>query len=385
VILASDAVPSQLVRRVHVAEPGPNAVQDICDGLGPGPLSLVAVFAAPGSDFAALIAGLSDALDGACIIGCVTAGEIFGGYQDGGIVAIALPASHFETETVLIPDLNALDPDATVRDIIRRRAALTATAPHWQNEFAILLVDGLSRREDTVVAMVMHGLGQVPLFGGSSGDGSRFVSTAVAYQGRVMPDVAVLTCVRTICPVKVFSLDNLTPTESRMVVTSADPEARIVHEINAETAASEYARLLGKDAGQMDTFTFAAHPVVVRFGGHHHVRAIQRVTEDGALVFFSAIDEGMVLTLATSEPMADHLGRELAALSAQAVPDTIIGFDCLLRRIEAEQKQQSGAVSQVLANHNVVGFSTYGEQYNGLHINQTMTGVAIYPPGSVVT
>jgi hypothetical protein len=67
------------------------------------------------------------------------------------------------------------------------------------------------------------------------------------------------------------------------------------------------------------------------------------------------------------------------------VPDTIIGFDCILRRIEAEQKQQSGAVSQVLADHNVVGFSTYGEQYNGLHINQTMTGVAIYPPGSVVT
>jgi hypothetical protein len=28
----------------------------------------------------------------------------------------------------------------------------------------------------------------------------------------------------------------------------------------------------------------------------------------------------------------------------------------------------------------VVGFSTYGEQINGLHVNQTMTGVAIYPP-----
>jgi hypothetical protein len=25
----------------------------------------------------------------------------------------------------------------------------------------------------------------------------------------------------------------------------------------------------------------------------------------------------------------------------------------------------------------VVGFSTYGEQYNGIHVNQTFTGVAI--------
>jgi len=30
--------------------------------------------------------------------------------------------------------------------------------------------------------------------------------------------------------------------------------------------------------------------------------------------------------------------------------------------------------------HNVIGFSTYGEQINGLHLNHTFTGVAIgYP------
>lgn len=376
---------SALVRRVHVADPGPNAAVRICAGLGEGALSLVTVFASPDTGFATLIADLSARLPGTCVIGCITAGEISAGYHNGGIVAVGLPTSHFETETVLIPDLQTLDPDTTVRDIIRRRAALAAVAPHWSHEFAILLVDGLSRREDAVVAMVMHGLGQVPLFGGSSGDGTRFATTAVGYGGKVMENIAVLTCVRTICPVKVFSLDNLTPTDHRMVVTRADPEMRIVHEINAENAALEYARLLGKDAGQMDTFTFAAHPVVVRFGARHHVRAIQRVTPDGALVFFSAIDEGMVLTLATSESLAAHLGRELDALSAMAVPDTIIAFDCILRRIEAQQKQQTGAVSHVLAHHNVIGFSTYGEQHSGLHINQTMTGVAIYPPGAMVT
>ena len=381
----NEAVQGALVRRVHVADPGADAVARIVAGLGQDALSLVAVFAAPDVDFAALIADLTAALPGTPVVGCVTAGEISAGYREGGIVAIGLPASHFETETVLIPDLHRLDPDTTVRDIIRRRAALTATAPHWGHEFAILLVDGLSRREDAVVAMVMHGLGQVPLFGGSSGDGTRFATTAVGFGGQSLRDVAVLTCVRTICPVKVFSLDHLTPTDQRMVVTRADPEARIVHEINAENAASEYARLLGKDPGQLDPFTFAAHPVVVRFGGRHHVRAIQRVTQDGALVFFSAIDEGMVLTLATSASMAEHLAQELDALSAAAVPDTIIAFDCILRRIEAQQKQETQAVSRVLADHNVVGFSTYGEQHSGLHINQTMTGVAIYPPGAVVT
>jgi hypothetical protein len=54
-----------------------------------------------------------------------------------------------------------------------------------------------------------------------------------------------------------------------------------------------------------------------------------------------------------------------------------LGFDCILRRLEAEQKQKSLDVSQVLKRHGVVGFSTYGEQYRSMHVNQTFTGVAI--------
>jgi hypothetical protein len=37
-------------------------------------------------------------------------------------------------------------------------------------------------------------------------------------------------------------------------------------------------------------------------------------------------------------------------------------------------------VSKVMSDHDVVGFSTYGEQLGGMHVNQTMTGVAFYPP-----
>ena len=53
-----------------------------------------------------------------------------------------------------------------------------------------------------------------------------------------------------------------------------------------------------------------------------------------------------------------------------------------LRRMEAQEKQSLGAISQLLRQHRVVGFSTYGEQLNSMHVNQTMTGVAIYPPAS---
>jgi len=34
-------------------------------------------------------------------------------------------------------------------------------------------------------------------------------------------------------------------------------------------------------------------------------------------------------------------------------------------------------VAEILAPYPFVGFSTYGEQYNGLHVNQTLTGIAL--------
>ena len=118
----------------------------------------------------------------------------------------------------------------------------------------------------------------------------------------------------------------------------------------------------------------------MRLGGRHHVRAIQRVTDEGELTFFSAIDEGAVLTLAEAEAMDQHLDRELSALAQAEKPAMILACDCLLRRLEAGQRQMTHNISKILANHNVTGFSTYGEQYRAMHVNHTMTGVAIYPP-----
>lgn len=353
----------------------PGAARQLAAALGPGPFAVVILFASPIADIGALAAA---DFGGAPVIGCTTAGEISeAGYTEGEIVAVGLPAAHFAADPILIADLGALQAEGLIGRLIRARQGLMRDRPDWDHEFAFLLVDGLSIREDELASALASGLGPVPLFGGSAGDGTRFKETFVLHRGQVLKNAAVVTMLRTDCRVKVFNLDHLQPTAQRMVVTEADPARRIVRQINAEPAAREYARLLGKDPGQLTTFTFAAHPVVVRIGGKHHVRAIQQVAENGDLVFFSAIDEGVVLTLAEPEDMVSHLRRELDNLGEA---EAILACDCILRRMEALEKQKSGAISDLLRQHRVVGFSTYGEQLNSMHVNQTMTGVAIYPP-----
>ncbi|NVK95923.1 FIST C-terminal domain-containing protein [Ruegeria pomeroyi] len=337
--------------------------------------------ASPQTDIPALLARAAAVLPGTRIVGCTTAGEISAaGYTEGEIVAIGMPRAYFKAQTMLIDDLTDYDAQAIIDRMIQTRNDLAAARPEWGHEFNFLLIDGLSTLEDRLVSDLAMGLGPVPLFGGSAGDGERFGTTFVFHEGRAHGNAAVLMQVRTRCPIQVFKTDHLIPTEKRMVVTGADPDRRLVHEINAEPAAREYARVLGKDPEQLTTFTFAAHPVVVRIGGQHHVRSIQRVAENGDLVFFSAIDEGLVLTLAEARDMREHLREELGRLAADGPPAVILGCDCLLRRMEAQQKQVLGALSDILRENRVVGFSTYGEQFNSMHVNQTLTGVAIYPP-----
>ncbi|MCB1406052.1 MAG: FIST C-terminal domain-containing protein [Rhodobacteraceae bacterium] len=370
-----------VMRVAEASAKDPGAAASLAAALGSGPFALVMVFVSPQADVAGIMRDLTRDLAPAPVIGCTTAGEIgTQGYSEGLIVATALPQNLFRAETLLIRSLQKLDAQEVTSAVIRARGGLAQTVPDWPHEFAFLMVDGLSTKEDALTSALSPGLGAVPLFGGSAADGTRFLETFVFCDGEMLRNAAVLAVVRTRCPVRVFKFDHFRPTAQRMVVTGADPSRRLVQSINAEPAAQEYARLLGKDPGQLTPFTFAAHPVVVRLGGQHHVRSIRQVDENGDLVFYSAIDEGLVLTLAEPLDIEAHLAGEFAALARPDAPRAILACDCVLRRMEVQEKQLTGRMSQLMRAHKVTGFSTYGEQLNAMHVNQTLTGVAIYAP-----
>ena len=354
-------------------------IRQMSEVIGPGPFSLITLFVTPNTDFAEVMREARAIYPGTDVVGCTTAGELCAsGYEEDMIVGVGFPVADFVTTSLLIEDINALDVQSTIDRITLQRMSLLDRTPDFENSFAFLVVDGLSLSEDTLTATISPALRNFPVFGGSAGDGTAFQRTLVGLNERVAENSAVLTLARCRHRTHVFSLNHLVPGEVQMVVTEADPSRRIVKEINAEPAAREYARLVGKDPDQLDRFTFASYPVVVRIGDTHHVRAIQQVNEAGELVFFSAIDEGMVLTVAKPQNLADHLEAKLAELGEVETPVNIIGCDCILRRIEAEQSQQARQISRVLSASRVTGFSTYGEQIGPLHVNHTMSGIAFY-------
>ncbi len=370
------------ISRAQSASPDScQAISEVLEQFEPDKLALMILFIGEGHDLDQIEKTLLPITQQTQIIGCTTAGEIgAGGYLDGQIVALGLPRNLFQVATGVLRDLRKFDPELARQLAFDLRAEVTFSTADWANEVAFLLSDGLSLMEEQLVWALSEALGQSPLVGGSAGDGLSFGKTFVMHQGRFMSDAAVLAILRTPCRVTAFRFDHLEPTDKRMVVTDADPEHRLVRAINGMPAGPEYARILGKDPEQLSPFIFAANPVVSKIGDDHHVLAIQRVEEDGTLRFFSAIETGLVLRLAQSTDLGAHLEQELSRLSPAGETPAIMACDCILRRLEAEHSQKRHQISAVLDRFGVTGFNTYGEQFNLVHVNQTFTGLAFYPP-----
>jgi hypothetical protein len=358
------------------------AIEAIFRRLDPPSLAGMVLFCSSRYDLDRLAGAIRDRSEGLTVIGCTSSGEIApGGLVEGTITAIGFPSSEFTMSALRFDDLDHFDPahaQQVVRELVAGNAERAKAAGHGAGRAAIFLVDGLSHREEMLTVTVQDALGDIPLIGGSSGDGLDFRETFVFHDGAFRRDAALVAVLCSSRRMHAFRSQHYTPGEVKMVVTGADPVERIVTEINAEPAAQEYARLAGVQPRDLSPEIFALHPPMVRAGGEYYCRSIQTANPDGSLTFYCAIDEGIVLTLgeahdvmAELETLFDGLDETVGGI------DRIIGFDCVLNSVALTQAQIRHEVSALFADRKVVGFNTYGEQFHALHVNQSFSGLAI--------
>jgi hypothetical protein len=311
---------------------------------------------------------------------CSTAGEITpDGLQDGNVVAVLFPAARFSVVSTMVRDISTTGIDHVAgelehlkREMINRHGPISA-----RNTFAICLIDGLSYAEEAVTSAIHWQLDDIPLIGGSAGDELNFNATKLVSDGEACSDAAIIILFSTDVPFQVFKTDNFVPTDTKLVVTASDPARRIVHELNARTAADEYAEAVGLLPGDLTPFSFASYPTIVKVGGQHFCRSIQKKNSDGSLSYFCAIDDGVVLSIARAVDMVESTAEALAEVDRKlGGTDVILGFDCMLRRLDAINRQTVRGISELYAKNHVIGFGTYGEQYQSMHLNQTFTGIA---------
>lgn len=374
-----------LARGASVAESAEIAVAELAQQLALPDPALTIFFCTTSYDLDAIAAAISKHFPKGAVIGCSAAGIISpaGEYAAHGISGAVLSRRAVTATHGLVRDVHedAVWKGRKLAQQLRAELATRAGAIDFDNTFACLLVDGLCYAEEHVVSGVGSALSGISLCGGSAGDDLAFERSYVYHGGQFHRDAAVLALVRSRLPFRVFSSHHFEGSDRRIVVTRADPEQRLVYEFDGEPAAEAYAKLVGTTVDELQYGFFVSRTFVTKIGDSHYVRSIETLDRSGALKFACAIEEGMVLRVANRLDPAQTLARNFNDVRAMLGDiDLALGFDCAYNRAELDGSADMPGVSAEFRRNKLVGFSSFGEQIDAMHVNQTLTGVAFAAP-----
>jgi len=363
------------------------AAQELATDLQPDPDDTVICFSGPNHS-SGILHGAFNALFGDTqLIACKTAGEITpSGYLDNSLTGVVLPSDLFATEIVTFEEIEKLSLQAIADTTRQAGSHLAGKVGHEYKSnhcFAMLLVDGLSMKEEIIAAGINNGLDGVPLFGGSSADNVTYKNAWIYCRGEMRNNTAALILVHTALPFKVFKTEHFSCGNEAFVTTEIDAGARLILKVDGYPAADWYAKTVGVDISTLSPDIFSKFPITVKSGGHTYVRSIQSIEDNGAMRFYCAVDEGMILHIGHQGDLYNNLHEAISDASEQVGGiELLISCDCLLRNLEARQKNLMPALSDLFIKNNAIGFTTFGEQLDGIHINQTFTGIAIGSRGA---
>lgn len=318
-------------------------------------------------------------VDKTCL-GCTTAGEFAAnGYETQTIIAVGFDTDYFSFSYSFVEDIQnfSIIDAQKVMQYLQADLKRKAVAPIANQSFIVSLVDGLSSAEEEFLVNFDTATQNFPHFGGSAGDDQGLNQTYIYYDGNFKTTSAVVIMFNTSLKFSVFSTHHVIDSVQKLIVTDADPKTRQVFEINGEPAAEVYARTLGLSVEELEPEVFSIHPLAVKVRGEYYIRSIQRVNKDfNSLSFYCAVDIGIVLNEVELTDINAPL-RQLLEFKKNGLgpPAMVLGFDCFLRRLEVTEKKLEDDTLKLQKDFNLVGFNAYGEHLNGVHLNQTFTGV----------
>jgi len=309
---------------------------------------------------------------------CTTSGEISkSGYSKGGIVGLKISSPEIKFKNYFIRDITSIDLESTDSIAERIKTDLNIIEFDPKRHTGLIIIDGLSMLEDKVISLFSKSLDPIEISGGSAGDNLNFKETYIYNNGEFHKNSVSFLFIESDIPFLNFRTQHFEPTEKKLVITEAEPANRIVYEINGEKAAIEYANILGIGVESLNPQVFARYPVMLNIGNSWYIRSIAKMNDDYSLSFFCAIDNGLVLTVAKGDDITKNLDNTFELLKKQLGEiSVIVAFDCILRKLEVEQNSLVDNMNDVFSKVNIIGFSTYGEQCNSVHVNQTLTGLA---------
>ncbi len=362
--------------------------QVIADAAGGVARALTVVFASADHDLGELATQLRQR-GIQRMIGAVT-GRVIGaaGFCAAGVAGFHLPEGRFSAADTVLDDVAGISlPELRHRVQQLRNELETGPGGDLPHRFALLLVDAESRSEERLAAVLGMELKDVPLIGGSAGDlyfnplGHPPGSASLLHHGAVKRGAAVLCIVASASPVIAYCHNHYLRSETKLVITDADPAQRLVREIDGRPALEAYAAACGFPHPPRESREFAPFPLMIRIGGNYYPRGMQRIYGDGALEFACALEPGLVVSLGKPGDIVASLAALYTAMRERiGQPELVIGVDCAARTACMEREALTVGIEQLHRGNAVAGFSSLGEQFNTMHANNSFTCLGISKP-----
>ncbi len=358
------------------------ALDEICAAL-PTDASMVLVFHSINHDPEQMARCMAAAFPNVPTMGCTTMGEVGpAGLTSGGISALAIRGPLRAAAKKIASSVTFEQGRAIVAELAR---SLGISTLYPDRHLFLLFADGLSRAEERLVASLGLAAPGIPLVGGSAGDDFRMAHTAVWLNGEAQVGAHLVVLLEPQRPFGVMHVHHYRPTERRVVVTGADPEQRRIWEIDGWPVWRVLMDLLRVDRAALradpELVTKRSIQFAYQVGSEFFLRSMMRF-EGESLQMAGAVDEGSVLRIMEGADLVDRtragVAETIAHLRAPAAGALV--FNCGGRLFEAKSLGLETELYAAMAQIPSAGFSTYGEQLNGLHVNHTLTGIVLGAP-----
>lgn len=294
------------------------------------------------------------------VILCSTAGEFTPqGFQDPAITGFCYDPSPVEVVELLYPPAKSLP---ALKQAYQK-------VQHNANAFALLLCDGLSAMEESIITTFFFTNPQFKIIGGSAGDNLNFKETSIYIGAKKVHSVALFfnTSHRT----QLLKENLYGPCGKKMLVTEADPIKRVVKTFNNQPAALEYARMLGVTVSQLDKY-FMSNPLGKSADNDIYIASPMKINLDRSISFYAQIIPNTFVDILELKNHADVIQETLNQVALR--PSFVLSINCILRSLYFIENQTWRDVDAELLSicKNQTGFISYGEQYFKNHFNQTM-------------
>ncbi len=295
------------------------------------------------------------------VILCSTSGEYSSfGYIDGGFTGFEYDPLDAEVVEILCPPIKSLSALKSAYNKVQANS----------NAFALLLCDGLTGMEETIITTFFFAREDFKIIGGSAGDNLEFKETSIYIGRKKVHSIAIFFNSKK--KTHLIKENIYTPTNKRMLITDADITGRIVKTFNGKPASQEYARVLGVREAELSNY-FMNNPLGKYSKEDVYISSPMKVNDDKSITFYcQMIPNTFVQILDPIDPIS-QLNNTLK-VAAAFNPSFVLAINCILRSLKFQQESIWPSFDRKLLAFckNTTGFISYGEQFYKNHVNQTM-------------